>query len=112
MSVHQYDSSGHAVRRFTSDADESYFLDTAYSPSEPSSLDDWVEIDGPEAELLAQADTLVGAWRELCESCANLSDSNAARQTLRECLSVMEAAIDSDGGTDPGAALALLQPAA
>jgi hypothetical protein len=75
--------------------------------SKPLSLDDVIHLDTAEAAFLADADALLGAWRDLCQSVADVPDPDPARQTLRECLEVMKRAIDTDGGKDPDPALAL-----
>jgi hypothetical protein len=91
--------------------DESYLFQTDDGNSQPLSLDDVICLDTAQAAFLGEADALVGAWRDLGQSVADVPDPQAARQTLRECLEVMERAIDTDGGTDPAPALAL-EPAA
>jgi hypothetical protein len=87
--------------------DESYLFQTDDGNSQPLSLDDVIHLDTAQAAFLAEADTLVGAWRDLCQSVADVPDPEAARQTLRECLEVMERAIHTGGGKDPDPALAL-----
>ncbi len=91
--------------------DEAYLFKTENGTAYPLSLDDLIDLDTPEAAFLAEADASVGAWRELCQSVADLPDPDTARQTLRECLEVMRHAIETGGGTDPAPAIAL-QPAA
>jgi hypothetical protein len=91
--------------------DEPYLFETKDSNSQPLSLDDVICLDTAEAAFLAQADALVGAWRDLCQSVADLPDPEAARQTLRECIEVMTMAIHDESGKDPDPALAL-EPAA
>ena len=91
--------------------DEPYQFQTENGNSQPLSLDDVIHLDTAQAAFLAEADALLGAWRDLCQSVADVPDPQAARQTLRECLEVMERATHPDGGTDPAPALAL-EPAA
>jgi hypothetical protein len=91
--------------------DEPYRFQTDNGNSKPLSLDDVIHLDTAEAAFLAEADALMGAWRDLCQSVADVPDPDAARQTLRECLEVMKRAIHTDGGKDPDPALAL-EPAA
>lgn len=86
---------------------EPYRFQTQDGNAYPLALDDLIDLDTPQAAFLAQADALVGAWRELCESVTDVPDPQAARQTLRDCLDVMRRAMDTDGGTDPDPALAL-----
>jgi hypothetical protein len=81
--------------------DESYLFQTDDGNSKLLSLDDVIGLDTAQAAFLAEADALVGAWRDLCQSVADVPDPQAARQTLRECLEVMERATHTDGGTDP-----------
>jgi hypothetical protein len=87
--------------------DDPYLCQTDDGNSQPLSRDDVIHLDTAEAAFLAEADTLLGAWRDLCQSVADVPDPEAARQTLRECLEVMERAIHTDGGKDPDPALAL-----
>jgi hypothetical protein len=87
--------------------DEPYRFQTKDGNSQPLSLDDVICLDTAEAAFLAKADALMGAWRDLCQSIADVPDPEAARQTLRECLEVMERAIHTDGGKDPDPAFAL-----
>jgi hypothetical protein len=91
--------------------DAPYLFQTDDGNSKPLSLDDVIHLDTAQAVFLAEADALVGAWRELCQSVADIPDPAVARQTLRECLEVMNMAIHTDGGKDPDPALAL-EPAA
>lgn len=91
--------------------DESYLFQTDDGNSQPLSLDEVIHLDTAQAAFLAEADALVGSWRDLGQSVADVPDPQAARQTLRECLKVMERATHTDGGTDPDPALAL-EPAA
>ena len=91
--------------------DEPYLFEPQDGTAYPLSLDDEITLDTPEAALIAEADGLVGAWRDLCQSVADHSNPNAARQTLLECLDVMRQALDTGGSTDPAPALALI-PAA
>jgi hypothetical protein len=91
--------------------DAPYLFQTDDGNCKPLSLDDVICLDTAQAAFLGEADALVGAWRDLGQSVADVPDPQAARQTLRECLEVMERAIDTDGGTDPAPALAL-EPAA
>ena len=91
--------------------DERYGFQTQDGNSQPLSLDEVIHLDTAQAAFLAEADTLVGAWRDLGQSVADVPDSQAARQALREGLEVMERAMETDGGTDPAPALAL-EPAA
>lgn len=109
MSVHlyRYLYNGHVGRLIVGQGDEPYAFQTDDGYCHPLSLDDVIDLDTAEAAFLAQADAIVGAWRELCESTAELPDPQAARQTLRECVEVMNQAIDTDGGPDPAPALAL-----
>ena len=113
MSVHPYRylHNGHVGRLIVGQGDESYTFQTDAGHCHPLSLDDVIDLDTAEAAFLAQADAIVGAWRELCESTAERPDSQAARQTLRECIEVMNRAIDTDGGPDPTPALALIRAA-
>jgi hypothetical protein len=87
--------------------DEPYRFQTDDGNCKPLSLDDVIHLDTAEAAFLAETDALVGAWRDLCQSVADVPDPEAARQTLRECLEVMKRAIHTDGGKDPAPALAL-----
>jgi hypothetical protein len=87
--------------------DEPYRFQTDDGNSKPLSLDDVIHLDTAEAAFLAQADTLLGAWRDLCQSVADVPDPDAARQTLRECIEVMTMAIYDESGKDPDPALAL-----
>ena len=114
MSLHEYDIPDHAVRRFINGLDdEPGLLDIDFSTYEPFSLDDIIDLDIPEAAFLAQADALVGAWRELCQSVTDMPNPEATRQTLRECLEVMSVVIDTESGREPDPAPALaLEPAA
>jgi hypothetical protein len=91
--------------------DEPYWFQTDDGNCKPLSLDDVICLDTAEAAFLAQADALMGAWRDLCQSVADLPDPDAARQTLRECIEVMTMAIHDESGKDPDPALAL-EPAA
>ena len=93
--------------------DKSYRFQTDDSDAYPLSLDDMIDLDTPKAAFLAEADALVGAWREVCDSLAQLPNSDAARQTLRDCLDVMSRVIDTESGKEPDPAPALaLVPAA
>jgi hypothetical protein len=91
--------------------DAPYQFQTENGNSQPLSLDDVIGLDTAQAAFLAESDALVGAWRDLGQSVADVPDPQAARQTLRECLEAMERATHTDGGTDPDPALAL-EPAA
>ncbi len=86
--------------------DEAYLFQTDSGTAYPLSLDDLIDLDNPEADFLAQADALVGAWRDLCQSAADLPGPDIARQTLRDCLDVMRQAIETGGDTDPAPAVA------
>lgn len=88
--------------------DETYLFETEDGNAHPLSLDDVIDLDTAEAAFLAQADALVGAWREVCQAAADLPDPEAARQTLRECLEVMSRAIDTHGKDPTGPALAVV----
>jgi len=66
--------------------DESYLFQTDDGNSQPLSLNDVIHLDTAQAAFLAEADALVDAWRDLCQSVADVPDPQAARQTLRECL--------------------------
>jgi len=93
--------------------DEPYLFQTDDGNSQPLSLDDVICLDTAQAAFLAEADALLGAWRDLCQSVADIPDSEAARQTLRECLEVMKRAIHNESGLEPDPAPALaLDPAA
>jgi hypothetical protein len=93
--------------------DESYLFQTDDGNSYPLSLDDVIDLDTAQAAFLAEADALLGAWRDLCQSVADIPDPEAARQTLRECLEVMTRAIHNESGKEPDPAPALaLDPAA
>jgi hypothetical protein len=87
--------------------DEPYRFQIKDGNSQPLSLDDVICLDTAEAAFLAKADALMGAWRDLCQSVADVPDPDAARQTLCECLEVMTRAMDTNGGKDPDPALAL-----
>jgi hypothetical protein len=87
--------------------DEPYLFQTDDGNSKPLSRDDVIHLDTAEAAFLAEADALVGAWRDLCQSVADVPDPQAARQTLRECLEVMGRAMETGGGKEPDPALAL-----
>ena len=87
--------------------DESYLFQTDDGNSQPLSLDDVIHLDTAQAAFLAEADALVGAWRDLGQSVADVPDPQAARQTLRECLEVMGRAMETGGGKEPDPALAL-----
>jgi hypothetical protein len=87
--------------------DEPYLFQTQDDTCKPLSLDDVIHLDTAQAAFLAEADALLGAWRDLCQAVADVPDSEAARQTLRECLAVMKRALHTDGGKDPDPALAL-----
>ena len=52
--------------------DDPYLFQPDDGNSYPLSLDDFIDLDTPEAAFLAQADALVGAWREICESVADM----------------------------------------
>jgi hypothetical protein len=52
--------------------DESYLFQTKDGNSQPLSLDDVIHLDTAEAAFLAEADALVGAWRDLCQSVADV----------------------------------------
>ncbi|MDH3603146.1 MAG: hypothetical protein OEU26_26325 [Candidatus Tectomicrobia bacterium] len=91
--------------------DEPYQFQTDDGNSQPLSLDDVICLDTAEAAFLAEADALLGAWRDLCQSVVDVPDPDAARQTLRECLEVITMAIHDESGKDPDPALAL-EPAA
>jgi hypothetical protein len=93
--------------------DEPYLFQTDDGNCKPLSLDDLIHLDTAEAAFLAEADALVGAWRDLCQSVADVPDPEAARQTLCECLEVMKRAIHHESGKEPDPAPALaLDPAA
>jgi hypothetical protein len=113
MSVHPYRylHNGHVGRLLIGRDDVPYRFQTEDGHSQPLSLDDVIHLDTSQAAFLAEADALVSAWRELCQAAADIPDPEAARQTLRECLEVMNMAIHTDGGKDPDPALAL-EPAA
>jgi hypothetical protein len=113
MSVHPYRylHNGHVGRLMIGLDDDPYRFQTQDGNSKPLSLDDVIHLDTAEAAFLAEADALLDAWRDLCQAVTDVPDSEAARQTLRECLEVMKRAIDTDGGKDPDPALAL-EPAA
>ena len=109
MSVHPYRyTHNHQVGtlRISLD-DEPYWFQTKDGTCKPLSLNDVIHLDTAQAMFLAEADALVGAWRDLCESIADVPDPEAARQALRECLKVMKRALHTDGGKDPDPALAL-----
>jgi hypothetical protein len=91
--------------------DEAYWFQTQDSALKPLSCDAVRGLDPAQAAFRAEAAALVGAWRELCQSAADLLDPEAARQILRDGLEVMRRAMDTGGGTDPAPAVAL-QPAA
>ena len=103
MSVHPYRylHNGHVGRLLIGLDDAPYRFQTEDGNSQPLSLDDVIHLDTAQAAFLAEADALVGAWRELCQSAADIPDPEAARQTLRECLEVMNMAIHTDDGKDP-----------
>jgi hypothetical protein len=109
MSVHpyRYRHNRQAGTLLIGQGDESYLFQTDDGNSQPLSLDDVIHLGTAEAAFLAEADALVSAWRDLCQAVADIPDPEAARQTLRECLEVMERAIHTDGGKDPDPALAL-----
>jgi hypothetical protein len=93
--------------------DEPYLFQTDNGNSKPLSLNDVIYLDTAQAAFLAEADALVGAWRDLCQSVADVPDPEAARQTLCECLEVMKRAIHHESGKEPDPAPALaLDPAA
>jgi hypothetical protein len=93
--------------------DESYLFQTDDGNSQPLSLDDVICLDTAQGAFLAEADALVGAWRDLCQSVVDIPDPEAAQQTLRECLEVMKRAIHHESGKEPDPAPALaLDPAA
>ena len=87
--------------------DAPYLFQAQDGNSQPLSLDDVIHLDTAQAAFLAEADALVGAWRDLCQSVADIPDPEAARQTLHECLEVMNMAIHTDSGKDPDPAPAL-----
>ena len=91
--------------------DETYLFQTQDSTSKPRSRDEVRGLDPAQATFRAEAAALVGDWRKLCQSAADLPDPEAARQILRGGLEVMRRAMDTEGGTDPAPAVAL-QPAA
>ena len=95
------DERGKQVPRSSGHDDDPYLFQTDDGNSKPLSLDDVIHLDTAEAAFLAQADALVGAWREVCDSLADLPDPDAARQTLRECLEVMSIVIDTESGREP-----------
>ena len=74
--------------------DEAYLFQTDDDHATPIALDDLIHLDTPEAAFLAEADALVGAWKDLCQSASGLLDAGPARQTLRDCLEVMRQAIE------------------
>ncbi|MDH3602768.1 MAG: hypothetical protein OEU26_24415 [Candidatus Tectomicrobia bacterium] len=113
MTIHPYlyTYNRQAGRLLIDPDDGSYRFHTASGNEHPLSLDDEIHLDTPEAAFLAEADALLGAWRELCESAGSLPNPAPARQTLRECVEVMRTMIDTGGGDDPAPAQALL-PAA
>jgi hypothetical protein len=92
--------------------DESYLFQTDNGNSKPLSLNDVIYLDTAQGAFLAEADALLGAWRDLCQAVADVPDPQAARQTLRECLEVMKRAIHHESGKEPDPAPALaLDPA-
>jgi hypothetical protein len=109
MSVHpyRYRHNRQVGTLLIGQGDESYLFQTDDGNSQPLSLDDVIHLDTAQAAFLAEADALVGAWRDLCQAVADVPDPQAARHTLRECLEVMNMAIHTDGGKDPDPAPAL-----
>jgi hypothetical protein len=90
---YRYRLGGHVGTLIMGQGDEPCHFHTEDGRVYPLAPGDLLQLDTPEAAFLAQADALVSAWRDLCQTAADLPDPEAARRTLCDALDAMQRAV-------------------